>query len=173
LDPADPCQGLGGSAYLLRCHRKKLGTPPPCDLAREKLLHDTLRELIAHGWIRSAHDCSEGGLAVCLAECCFSRREARGHSILLGAEVDFTPWKDARQDALWFGEAHGRVVISTTPQHAERVEACANNRGVPVHRLGTVKGQTLKIKSASGTHSARLSTLHDLWWNAIDRAMSK
>jgi phosphoribosylformylglycinamidine synthase len=172
LDPADPCQGLGGSAYLLRLHRKKLGTPPPCDLAREKRLHDTLRELIAQGWVRSAHDCSEGGLAVCLAECCMSRREARGHSILLGAEVDLTPWKDARQDALWFGEAHGRVVISCAPEHVEAVEALARSRGVPVHRLGVVKGQTLKIKTAAGTHSARLSTLHDLWWNAIDRAMS-
>ncbi|WCJ59254.1 phosphoribosylformylglycinamidine synthase subunit PurL [Fontisphaera persica] len=172
LDAADPCQGLGGSAYLLRLHRKKLGTPPPCDLAREKRLHDTLRELIAQGWVRSAHDCSEGGLAVCLAECCMSRREARGHSILLGAEVDLTPWRDARQDALWFGEAHGRVVISCAPEHVEALEALARSRGVPVHRLGVVKGQTLKIKTAAGTHSARLSTLHDLWWNALDRAMS-
>ncbi|MCX8155227.1 MAG: phosphoribosylformylglycinamidine synthase subunit PurL [Verrucomicrobiae bacterium] len=173
VEASDPYQGLGGSAYLLLLHRQKMGTPPPCDLAREKRLHDTLRELIAQGWVRSAHDCSEGGLAVCLAECCMSQREARGHSVLRGAEVDFTPWQDARQDALWFGEAHGRVVISTAPADAEKVEAWARNRGVPVHRLGVVKGRTLKIKTASSSHSARVSTLHDLWWNAIDRAMSQ
>lgn len=171
LDDTDPLQGLGGSAYLLRLHRKKLGTPPPCDLQKEKRLHDTLREMIARGWVRSAHDCSEGGLAVCLAECCMSRRDARGHSVLMGAEVDFTPWKAARQDTLWFGEAHGRVVVSTAAAEVEALMAWAQSRGVPVHRLGVVKGQSLKFKTASGVFTARTRTLHDLWWNAIDRAM--
>jgi len=172
VDAADPLQGLGGSAYLLRIHRKKMGTPPPCDLQREKLLHDTLRELIAQGWVKSAHDCSEGGLAVCLAECCMSRREARGHSVLVGAEVDLSAWKDCRLDALWFGEAHGRVVISVAPKDEQAVIERARLRGVPVHSLGVVKGQSLKIKTAHGAYTARVSTLHDLWWNSIDRAMS-
>ena len=79
----DPGDELGGSQYLAVVHGRKEGLPPRLDAARELALHDALRALIRDGKIRSAHDCSEGGLAVTLAECCVSGAER------IGAEVAF------------------------------------------------------------------------------------
>ena len=119
VDTRDPLLGLGGSAYLQRIHGWKTGTPPRCDLDGEKELHLALRALIHSGSVKSAHDCSEGGLAVALAECCISQQVARRTPRLIGAQVDLaaaaggpesTP--GLRLDALLFGEAQGRVIIT-------------------------------------------------------------
>src|SRR5664280_1420935 len=91
LDANDPISGLGGSAYLQRVHGLKAGTPPRCDLDQEKELHLALRALIHSGAVKSAHDCSEGGLAVALAESCMSQQIARETPRLIGAQVDLTP----------------------------------------------------------------------------------
>jgi phosphoribosylformylglycinamidine synthase len=87
---ATPLQGLGGSAYLQVLHGKKAGSPPRCDLEVAKTLHTTLIGLIQSGLVKSAHDCSEGGLAVALAESCISQLIARETPRLIGATVDFT-----------------------------------------------------------------------------------
>jgi phosphoribosylformylglycinamidine synthase len=89
-DKADPILGLGGSAYLQVVHGKKTGSPPHCDFETAKTLHTTLLGLIQSGLVKSAHDCSEGGLAVCLAESCISQLVARGTPRLIGATVDLT-----------------------------------------------------------------------------------
>src|SRR5258706_109234 len=80
-------------------------TPPRCDLEKEKELHGALRSLIFAGGIKSAHDCSEGGLAVALAECCMSRQVARETPLLTGAQIDLSSVSTARLDALLFGES--------------------------------------------------------------------
>jgi phosphoribosylformylglycinamidine synthase len=91
VDSGDPLFGLGGSAYLQRVHGLKTGTPPRCDLQKEVDLHLALRALIHSGVVKSAHDCSEGGLAVALAECCISKQVARDTPRLIGAQIDFSP----------------------------------------------------------------------------------
>ena len=58
--------------FLKVCHGRKEGLPPRLDIARELAVQNSVRELIRAGLVRSAHDCSEGGLAVALAECCFN-----------------------------------------------------------------------------------------------------
>src|SRR5438094_9901500 len=63
---------LGGSQFLKICHGKKIGPPPYVDLAHEMNVQNTVRKLIYEGLAKSAHDCSEGGLAVALTECCFN-----------------------------------------------------------------------------------------------------
>ncbi|MBX3746849.1 MAG: phosphoribosylformylglycinamidine synthase subunit PurL [Verrucomicrobiae bacterium] len=90
VDEDDPLQGLGGSAYLQVRHGRKTGLPPRCDLDVARTLHTALVGLIRTGTVRSAHDCSEGGLAVALAEACFSRYDARHTPVFLGATVDLT-----------------------------------------------------------------------------------
>ncbi|MBI2946431.1 MAG: phosphoribosylformylglycinamidine synthase II, partial [Verrucomicrobia bacterium] len=90
INSEDPLLGLGGSAYLQRIHGLKTGLPPRCDLAQERGLHDAVRALIRSGLIKSAHDCSEGGLAVALAECCVSQQVPRDTPRLMGAEMDLT-----------------------------------------------------------------------------------
>ena len=100
VDTEDPCQGLGGSAYLQLTHQLKTGLPPRCDLDAEKQLHDALRGWIAQGIIQSAHDCSEGGLAVTLAECCISGEKARHTPHLMGASIQLEKPEGLRLDAL-------------------------------------------------------------------------
>src|SRR5579862_9605200 len=90
VDANDPLLGLGGSAWLQAVHGKKTGTPPRCDLEPARTLHTTLLGLIQSGLIKSAHDCSEGGLAVCLAESCISQLVARGTPRLIGAAIDLS-----------------------------------------------------------------------------------
>jgi phosphoribosylformylglycinamidine synthase len=171
VDTEDPLLGLGGSAYLRVVHGYKSGTPPGCDLEKEAELHGALRSLIHSGAVKSAHDCSEGGLAVALAECCLSQQLARETPRLIGAHLDLSGIQAARLDALLFGETQTRALISTAAADAVKVAERAKLLGVAATRLGTVGGDTLKIKTTGGEYSWKLSELHDLWWNVIARAM--
>jgi phosphoribosylformylglycinamidine synthase len=178
VDASDPLRGLGGSAYLQRIHGLKAGTPPRCDLEKEKELHLALRALIYSGAVKSAHDCSEGGLAVALAESCISQQIARETPRLIGAQVDLTALAGTpegtpalRLDALLFGEAQGRVIISVAAVNAGKVLAQAKILGIIATRIGTVGGGALQIKTPGATLTCELHELHDLWWNSIARAM--
>ncbi len=172
VDTADPILGLGGSAYLQVIHGKKTGSPPRCDLDVAKTLHTSLLGLIHTGDIKSAHDCSDGGLAVALAESCISELIAKDTPRLLGATVDLSEIKDVRLDALLFGETQSRVVISTKAINATKVIERAKLLGVPAVQIGTVGGDKLTIKTSAGEFSAPLTELHDGWWNSIARAMA-
>jgi len=172
VNGADPLLGMGGSAYLQRVHGQKTGTPPRCDLEKEKELHGVLRCLIHGGGIKSAHDCSEGGLAVALAECCISRQVARETPRLIGAEIDLSSTPSARLDALLFGESQGRIVVSVARIDAVKILERAKLLGASVMFLGTVGGPALKIKTATKELAWDVGELHDVWWNSIARAMA-
>lgn len=191
---ATPLRGLGGSAYLQVIHGIKNGSPPRCDLEVAKTLHTTLLGLIQSGLVKSAHDCSEGGLAVALAESCISQLIARDTPRLIGATIDLSGGATSRQseanfseennaalsqdaattrlDALLFGETQSRVVISCKALDAVKVVERAKLMGVPAARIGTVGGDKLAVKTAGGEFSAPLTELHDAWWNSIARAMA-
>ncbi|HEY2081489.1 MAG TPA: phosphoribosylformylglycinamidine synthase subunit PurL [Verrucomicrobiae bacterium] len=171
VDTNDPLQGLGGSAYLQVIHGRKTGSPPRCNLDQEKELHLALRALIHSCVIKSAHDCSDGGLAVALAESCISQLVARETPRLIGAEVDLSAFKDVRLDALLFGETQSRIVISVSPFNAGKVLAQAKILGIPAAVIGKVGGDALQIKAGEQSFNANLTELHDLWWNSIARAM--
>ena len=176
VDAADPLGGLGGSAYLQVIHRQKQGRPPRCELEPARILHDAVRSLIAGGDIKSAHDCSEGGLAVCLAESCISQLAVRDLPRLIGATIDLTdgsaPAAGARLDALLFGETQHRIVVTTPALQAAKVVAQAQLLGVPARVIGRVGGDRLALKTAGGEWSWPVTELHDSWWNAIARAMA-
>ena len=176
VDLSDPLQGLGGSVQLQAAHGKKTGLPPRVDLETAKTLHTSLLGLIREGVVKSAHDCSEGGLAVCLAESCMSQQIARGTPRLIGALVELSATAEGstspRLDALLFGETQNRIVITVAPQDAGRVLKQCQILGVPAQRLGSVGGDTLSIRSGATTLEAPVSELHDIWWNAISRAMA-
>ncbi len=194
VDPDDPLQGLGGSAWLQAVHGQKTGTPPPCDLERARTLHTTLLGLIRAGGIKSAHDCSEGGLAVCLAESCLSRYEARHTPRLIGARVDLSSPQPAqsadenesaeeaappaeqkdvpRLEALLFGESHSRVVVTCANQDAVKVISRARLMGVPARRIGTVGGEELRLRIGDQELAAPVTELHDLWWNSLAQTMA-
>jgi phosphoribosylformylglycinamidine synthase len=187
IDSSDPLLGLGGSALMQGVHGLKTGTPPRCDLEKEKELHLAMRALIHSGVVKSAHDCSDGGLAVALAESCISQQIARETPRLIGAQIDLSPVEEVkatrspappkeaatnmRADALLFGESQGRIVISVAAINAVKVLAQAKILGVPATRIGTVGGAILKIKGPGCDLECQTTELHDLWWNSIARAM--
>jgi phosphoribosylformylglycinamidine synthase len=150
---------LGGSEYLKRIHGLKTGQAPRMDLAFAKRLSDFTLEIIHKGWAKSAHDCSEGGLAVALAECCMTNGDA-----MVGANIDLGTL-GKRLDAVLFGETQSRVIVSCAPKNVERIAQA----GLPVAVLGATGGSELTIHTQRGELSWDVADLRDVWWNAIGR----
>ena len=138
---------------------------------RAQTLHTTLLGLIQCGLVKSAHDCSEGGLAVCLAESCISQLIARETPRLIGAQIDLSALAGVRLDALLFGEAQSRVLISVAPGDTVKVLERARIMEVSATKLGLVGGPDLSIKTSSAEFKWPVTDLHSLWWNAIAQAM--
>ncbi len=96
---------LGGSEYLATIHHTVAGKPPRVDFELERRVQQACREGIRQGWVRSAHDCAEGGITVALAECCIKSR--------LGAEISLDlPASTQRWDEVLFGEGGARIIVS-------------------------------------------------------------
>ncbi len=130
---------IGGSEYLKEIHGRVQGDVPSLDLEFEKKLQQVTLEMIRRGWVQSAHDVSDGGLAVALAECCLDAR--RGHG--MGCRVTLPD--GGRRDFLLFGEDASRIVITVSPDRAESVAQSATAAAIPCTRLGTVGGPDLHI----------------------------
>jgi phosphoribosylformylglycinamidine synthase len=163
-----PLQGteaahLGGSRFLKVCHGLKQGPVPRLVLVSEILVQNAVRDLIRAGMVRSAHDCSEGGLAVALAECCFNPKGS------LGAEV--SALRTAEAATALFNEAQSRIILSVAPEHAEEAAKKLGAGGVSASRIGTVGGDALRIRIDETTLEWPIRELHDDWWNAIARAV--
>jgi phosphoribosylformylglycinamidine synthase len=144
---------LGGSEYLKLAYGLVNGMPPALDLAAERSLQDLLVTLAAASLVRSAHDCSDGGLAVALAECCFDTAGA-------GAEVSIPAVSPAGQDrtngtlneaAALFGESASRVVVSATADNVTEVLQRAAVAGVPARVIGETGGNRLRIAVGGAT----------------------
>ncbi|MGI6702963.1 MAG: phosphoribosylformylglycinamidine synthase subunit PurL [Clostridia bacterium] len=131
-------QEAGGSEYLKVVHGLEQGSAPRLDLDKEKRVQDCCLELIRAGVVKSAHDCSEGGIAVALAECCISGG--------IGAEIEFE--SRCRKDFLLFGEGQSRIVITACQSDLERIKDTAARLDVPCTVLGRVKGKELVIDIA-------------------------
>ncbi len=123
---------IGGSEYVYHREGKTGGTPPAVDLEAERQLQRTVLALHTDRLIRSAHDCSEGGLACALAESAFGNVDGP-----FGIEIEIND--DRAPVALFFGESQGRVVVSCAPGDAERCLRVARAHRVPATLLGTVR----------------------------------
>jgi phosphoribosylformylglycinamidine synthase len=127
--------GLGGSEYLELIHGLVRGRPY-IDLELEKRVQSCCLKAIRRGVIASAHDCSHGGLAVTLAECCLRN----------GIGFSGEGWRlGGRLDATLFGEVPSRIVVSVKPEKVRSLEEMARVSGVPVTRLGVVGGRRFTI----------------------------
>ncbi len=124
------CQEIGGSEYLKTIHSIVSGNAPLVDLDLEARLHDLVLELIERKLINSAHDCSDGGLLVAVAESCFNS------SKLLGAKLDIAI--SGRPDVALFGESHSRIVISISPEALASVQNIIAEFSFPYQVIGTV-----------------------------------
>jgi phosphoribosylformylglycinamidine synthase II len=157
---------LGGSRYLKVCHGLKIGPPPHVDLAHEIKVQNAVRDLIREGLVQSAHDCSEGGLAVALAESCFNPER------LFGAEIALNAGDTPAATAL-FNESQSRIVISVTPENLDKAISILHERDVPFQQLGKVGGDELQIRINEQTLRWRVAEIYDEWWNAIRRAVEQ
>ena len=155
-------EGLGGSRYLKELFGEKRGPLPEFNFEKEAAVQEAVRRGIQNGWIRSAHDCSEGGLAVALAECCVSGKD------LIGGTIHLEGFK-GRSDETLFNEAPSRVVVSIAPEHREGWEALALEKAF----LGEVGGSELKIEMAGQTVAWKVEELYRFWWDAIGRLMDE
>ncbi|HYW51417.1 MAG TPA: AIR synthase-related protein, partial [Gemmatimonadaceae bacterium] len=163
----DNTNELGASEYLARVHGLTIGAVPVVDLDHEKRLVDALLAAITAGAVNSAHDLSEGGLAVAMAECCIGDRDH-----LLGASIDVSDAAISSTRALLWGEAQGRVIVSTgTP---EAVLAVAAAHGVPARVIGTVTAEPqLVIRAGTRTLDTPLEPLVRAYFDAIPALMQR
>ncbi len=156
--------GLDGSQFLLIVHGRKEGRPAQTELAAEVALQSALRAAIRSGLVRSAHDCSEGGIAVALAESCLSGGPP------LGADVEL-PDDGRRDDESLFHEAPGRILISADPADRVQIERIFSSHGVPARRLGTTGGGALVIRVRGNAFRWPLGGLHRAWDGSLGDLM--
>ncbi|MBS3933148.1 MAG: phosphoribosylformylglycinamidine synthase subunit PurL [Truepera sp.] len=140
---------LGASEYLARLHGLEAGRPPSLDLEREKAVQDAVIALISAGLCDTAHDCSEGGLAVALAEMAIAG--SRGATLELPGAI--------RPDALLFGEAASRIVVALSPERLAPALALLNQAGVPYTNLGAVDGHYFTLAYPGGQLRLALADL--------------
>jgi phosphoribosylformylglycinamidine synthase subunit PurL len=142
------------------------GEPPAIDLAAEKRLQACLVALAAEGAIQSAHDVSEGGLAVAVAESCFA---SNGFSTLISLENKIPV------EAALFGECGARAVVSVRPTSLARVLEIARQYGVGAREIGEVtRGNTFRIEyNGRSVVDSSVETLRDAWANSLERYVTQ
>ncbi len=178
LTDATPQISLGGSEYLVTVHGLVAGKPPVVDFDLERRVQGATREGIRQGWVRSAHDCAEGGIAVALAESCIAGQ--------LGAEINFgltTESLERRWDEMLFGESASRILVSVAPEQQASWESYlqqqlgeqAEAQGRYWQKLGIVKGENADLQLLIADNrpiiNVTMSEMTDRFSNAIERRL--
>jgi phosphoribosylformylglycinamidine synthase subunit PurL len=165
---------LGGSAYWAEVLEFVGGQPPVVDLKAEKALVQLLVEAAKRHLLRSAHDCSTGGLAVALAE---AAAGGPYHANGLGATVDLSAHAapDTADDSLLFGESGARAVVTVAPEKTAELVALAGRLGVPAAAAGVVgnAGGTFSVERGTVLISRPIDQLRRIYFEAIPRRMER
>src|SRR3989339_1980902 len=148
---------LGGSEYLKVIHGQVAGEAPALGLKVEKAVQKVVYEAIGLGYINAAHDCSEGGLAVALAECCMSDQNN-----MIGAKITLVP--GIRADAALFGESQSRIIVTCKKENLCKIEELAIENNLVCNELGVVGGDNLEIANLINLPVEQLS---QTWRSAI------
>ena len=148
---------LAGSEYLEIVHDKVAGRPS-INLDLEAAVQRVCRRAVAEGILHSVHDCSDGGLAVVLAECC------------IAGNIGFVSSFDlsGRWDAALFGETESRIVVSLPEDRLKQLQRLCSDEGVPSVVLGTVGGSRLSLGSGLDLD---LDEVEDAWSGGLERAV--
>jgi phosphoribosylformylglycinamidine synthase II len=162
-DNADAKIRFGSSEYAKEVFGSVWGLPPALDLKKETALQKLMLELIDKGLVESAHDCSDGGIAVALGESAFKKG--------IGAKIELSSAGEAPELTL-FGETASRIVISCDPNKVPTIKQMAVKCGLAADLLGQTIGSNLEIsvdgKKAIG---APVSKLRQAWATALERAL--
>jgi phosphoribosylformylglycinamidine synthase len=147
-----PRRGLGGTEYLSWCHGITSGDAPELDLNFEKNLQDATLEVIQKRMVNAAHDLSDGGLAIALAEMAIFGS--------LGAHLDLASLGGSSLETL-FSEAQSGILLSCTPSAVPSVKEIYHRYGVPVHEIGRVAGDSLDLDEATVLSVAELTSIYE------------
>ena len=149
---------LGQSLYAREIAGRNDGAPPPVDLAAERRNGDFVRSQIISGNVTAAHDVSDGGLLVAVAEMALAGD--MGCALKIPAPPD-------RLHAFLFGEDQARYVLTVSPDKSDAMIAAARSAGVPVLKLGTLGGQDLVLEGHPTQTLADLRRAHENWFPAF------
>ena len=155
-----PRIGLGGTEYLKVIHGLTTGDAPILDLDVELVVQETVLEAITSGLVTAAHDISDGGLAVSIAE--------MGIFGSLGAQIDLSVLSGSIHE-IWFSEAQSGIILTCQPNQKEPLMKHLSQGGVDVAQIGTVQGDALNFE---GVGSVSLDQLHNIYESAIPKAMA-
>ena len=163
IAPAEAKRRFGSSEYVREIFSQLWGLPPVLDLKKEAALQDCLLRLISQQMLESAHDLSEGGLAVAAAESCFP--------LEIGARLDLST-AEGEPELLLFGEDASRVLISCDPNKTPTIQQMAVKSGVSAEFIGRTGGQQLEI-SVQGKRviAAPVSELRQVWSTSLERML--
>ncbi len=157
---------LDGSEYLSTIHGRTSGDAPHFELEEERLIQSACLEMIQSELIQSSHDVSDGGLAVCLAECVMA---ATG----LGARIALNTTEAVRLDEMLFGEAQSRIVLSSRPEKFARIQGIAESLNCRLTKLGVVTDGPLTIQvDGQKTVDLSVSSLRSPYEGAIPGYMN-
>ena len=153
---------LGGSEYLKIQFGREDGNPPAINLAKEKAIQELCLEAAEAGFLESAHDLSEGGLAVCAAECGFFSGKK------IGCELDLND--EWRPDALLFGETQSRILVTAKSSKLKKLLALAGKKGVKAAAIGKVDGKKIRISlKGKALVNVPVAEVYKEWKEAIPR----
>ncbi len=161
---------VGGSEYLARVHGLVRGVPPSLDLKAERALQDLLVKLAEARLIRSAHDCSDGGIAVTLAECCFGSQGIGVEVSLMAVDAP----SSLQVDATLFAESASRVVVSVDGSLVTEVLQSAAALGVPARVIGETGGNRIRL-AVAGQIVVDVATAdaERIWSQAIEQVVAQ
>jgi phosphoribosylformylglycinamidine synthase len=157
---------LGASEYLKEIHNLTKGNAPQLDLVLEQAVQKAAIKAIERGLVHSAHDCSEGGLAVALAESCISNKNN-----MIGANINKLNY-DMRTDALFFGESQSRIIFSCSKDCVEKIRKIALEFKAPFCVIGKTGGRALRILSGiEELIYLPLEDLYEKWSGSLKKAI--
>jgi phosphoribosylformylglycinamidine synthase subunit PurL len=163
---AQPQLGIEASEYLTRIHGVTAGDAPSFTMEGEIAVQEACLSLIRLGLVQSAHDVSDGGMAVSLAEMCLA-------SDGLGADINLDASNDQRLDSALFSEAQSRIILAVRPEKFEKIRQSLDGFSVQLKKLGVVVGDGLTIAVAGEpVISASSAGMHKVYENAIPDLMS-
>jgi phosphoribosylformylglycinamidine synthase len=162
---------VGGSEYLKAVHGQTTGQAPVIDLALEQSVQQFTLAAIQQGFVRSAHDCAEGGLAVALAESAIAGGKGAVIELNTADAAGFA--SGLRADFALFSESPSRIVLEVSPDQAAAFEALAGQKRVPITRIGRVEGKNLFIAINGQTAiDQQVEQLESTWRGAIPCIMN-
>lgn len=160
---------LGASEYLAVIHGTVAGLPPRVDFDLERRVQSACREGIRQGWVRSAHDCAEGGLAVALSEACISSQ--------LGAEINLGSIQSRRWDEVLFGEGGARILVSISSGQQELWESYLKQQlANDWQKIGQVGDADTPLRVFTADNlcliNATIKLMSDRYYNAIPKRLA-